>query len=472
MAIHICFPNRPGTFSGKVHVGRRPPRDCGGFLHRIAAIAGNRLLLRRLTGYILSGAMGACLVCNSAIAAELDDTGFQAAYMYVGQSADNADHNSDDFDALQGVANGYPVTDYPYWYFSRYSYDNKDTYIYKVNYIYHLNTNFPLEGRRIRLPDANGDVCWHIGDIDFYNFNSKGYIVAGYDECTDGHAYIAIFDASLIDASYQPDVLLYPNSTIDLAPSDFPVPDGQPQNKQPRAPWVSVRENGRIYSGWGMYDYVNEIFEYEIDWGDVEESVSVLPFNRRTITLKYENGVDFDRWEQQGGDFSTDEHLLYLEYGSLDREKRINVFKVTDENAWYRVQASSIDTLPFLFEHNAEEEPEGLSYFDMNAYGIDVYNAGMPRAELHAILLNNDAGPDNVWIKHYTSRISVDAAYASNVETGQPDKPFKTVAGAASIAWDGSIVNIKGGNYPEYPTLAKPWPFLLNAEGGSAIIGK
>ena len=397
--------------------------------------------------------------------------GFQATYMYIGNSAHDVQHD-DDYDELQGIANGDPAFNYPFWFFSR---NNSSqfiprSYIYKVGYQYHMNDpTYPLEGRRIELPSGSG-YCWHIGDIDFHVYKGRAYIVAGYDNCDGEFPRIAIFKAFDIDSAYPPEQLLYPVSTMKYDPLDFP---NLTSGNKPEAPWVAVRKDGRIYSGYGKRDYVSEIWEFTINWDEVDRNVPLVDYSIRTLLLKHEDGPDFSETNHQGGDFSTDEEFFYLTTGQSEGIKRIHAFAVDEIGVWYRVRESSNSLLPFLYETNSEEEPEGLSYFDMNAYDGTVYHPGMPRSELHVILLNNDLfSSDNIYLKHYTSRIYVDSSYTGAEETGQPDKPSKTVIGAAFIAWDSSIVTMQGGLYPENLTISKPWPILLDAQGGSAIIGQ
>jgi hypothetical protein len=322
------------------------------------------------------------------ISAELDRN-YQGSLHYLGNSA-NDDDRGGLFNETQGIANGEPSIGDNYWYFSKNIDSNRNTYIYRVNYSNHLANNFPYDPRRIRLPGPNSgqNTCDHIGDIDYHVFRGIGYIVAPYEDCGDHKGRIAFFLAKDIDGRQE---LLNPISVM-LVDS---VQNGD-------APWVSVGSNGRIYSSMGSTRKPDRIFEYDINWTNIETRRTSIPFKARIVYLEDEYGSPLSIIHKQGADFSTDGNRFYVVNGYQNSSKDIHVF-VTSDKVWRRIDKSSRTQLPFKFEtHGSDEEPQGLSLFDVNY--IKNYHPRMPRGELHVLLLNNDIGDDNLWIKHYSYR--------------------------------------------------------------------
>ena len=65
--------------------------------------------------------------------------------------------------------------------------------------------------------------------------------------------------------------------------------------------------------------------------------------------------------------------------------------------------------------------------------------------------------------------INVDRAY-NGTELGTPTQPFNTVIEGYNLAWDGTRIKIRSGNYSEVLTLSKQLTIL--AEGGPVTIGR
>jgi hypothetical protein len=190
------------------------------------------------------------------------------------------------------------------------------------------------------------------------------------------------------------------------------------------------------------------------------------------INLLFEDGEPFLAPHWQGADFSSDGRFFYLVngYGSAQvledgviyhgwGSGNIHVFPVQDEPVWQRSEASD-EKAPFRFEVNAEEEPEGCSYFDMR--NADNYHPSMPRGELHVILLNNDAGDDNVWIKHYTSVIDVE---------GDEDLEDVFYNKWGEGVWDGSVLLLESGTY-QGPMVLGGKHVLVTTSDGPAVLGE
>lgn len=373
--------------------------------------------------------------------------GFQAAFLYKGNSAN--DHEpGDDFEELQGIANGDPYIGDAYWYFSRNEWPNDITRLFRVSYGEHLGSYFARDLKIVRLqlfPEALH--CKHVGDIDYHQYNNEGYLLAPYYKCTNQRAYVAVFRADdLGDSGGYIDV----HALIDVTAV-----------QKDAAIWAAVTKDGRIFSA-SRVPADNAIFEYTVDWNVIEAGGIFGYADYRKISLIFnEPGGDIPTY-WQGGDFSSDDELFYFTHGESGGPGHIFVFEVESENAnWYSIRKSSNSDMPFKFEVHAEEEMEGCSYFDMN--GVTGYQADMPRSELHVILLNNDYdSADNAWIRHYSSVI--DVANGESVHHTYYDKWGEGV-------WNGSILRIETGTINEKVTLSGKRVKIVSG-GGPVIIGE
>lgn len=189
----------------------------------------------------------------------------------------------------------------------------------------------------------------------------------------------------------------------------------------------------------------------------------------RTCTLQDEGGAPLARHHKQGAVFSPSGDLFVMStgYGTENSDPvldGIHVFK-TGGSTWTRIAHSTNGYGLFNFMWNpADEEPEGMTWIDLDTAGI----LGMT-GQLHILLLNNDdADSDNIFFKHYTSRIYVDAAYPSG--NGTLYTPFPTVGEASALAWDGCEILIRAGSYNESVTFNRR--SRISTYGGTVIIGR
>jgi hypothetical protein len=83
------------------------------------------------------------------------------------------------------------------------------------------------------------------------------------------------------------------------------------------------------------------------------------------------------------------------------------------------------------------------------------------------MLDNDQPDDDDIYFYHYTNIIRVNSA--SSCQTGTPACPFRTVSGAANLAWNGSEIRIQAGSYDETLTISQR--VRITAEGGMARIG-
>ncbi len=385
--------------------------------------------------------------------------GHQAAYLYLTNSADN-DIRQGHYKGLAGIANGDPAAGDPYWYLSR-----KPRHIYRIPYSEHLGTNFAFEYRAVRVRGKTGRACDHIGDIDNASVEVDGeriaYLVGGFDNCHDGNrGQLAFFLAADIG---EVGGVLEAHAEVDV---------GEVQQKG--APWAAFgaetkllvdgawRPAVRVYSSSGSTRDSNAIFEYVVLWEDVQKG-GRIPYrsHRRIDLVDFDgNAVHLDR--RQGGDLSTDGELFFVSQGMTDynwedaeirqTDRRLLAFEVGPEGSpWKLLKRSNNGRKPFQFQTSSDQEPEGLSYFDVNE--IPGYRSNMPRGELFVTMIdhftkkcwgpwyNKECTHQAVFIKHYTGRIKL--------------RPGDSITGAVLDdwhghgAWDRSVVMLEPGTYRE-----------------------
>ena len=101
----------------------------------------------------------------------------------------------------------------------------------------------------------------------------------------------------------------------------------------------------------------------------------------------------------QGGTFADDRHL-YISCGYYEDPHPSWGLHLFDMRTHRRIVRSTNGSGSFNYEFHpggsTDEEPEGLTYWD-----LDGRNVPGIRGQLHAILLDNDANGDDVYFKHY-----------------------------------------------------------------------
>jgi len=238
------------------------------------------------------------------------------------------------------------------------------------------------------------------------------------------------------------------------------------------ASWVAVDPDGLVYTS--SNDAPGWVYIYNLDWDGLAQNGTLSLQKVGQFQLFDESGVLLGVGPQ-GGVFSESGDLLYINNGYYDdynsHKDGISVFDMQTKR---RIAHSTVDsTQPFWYYYDwggcdddpgiCNEEPEGLTIWDLDdgrAPGIS--------GQLHVLVLDNDLYDDDVYIRHYTNKIYVDSAY-SGEERGKPTQPFNTVGEANAMAWDGALISIKAGSYPESLTFSKRVGLL--AEGGTVYIG-
>jgi hypothetical protein len=120
------------------------------------------------------------------------------------------------------------------------------------------------------------------------------------------------------------------------------------------------------------------------------------------FVLRDERGTPLVLDSLQGGAFA-DDHHLYISCGYYKDPHPSWGIHLFDMRTQRRVARSTNGSGSFDYEFHAEgpydEEPEGLTYWDLDGRGAPGISG-----QLHAILLDNDSNGDDVYFKHYRVR--------------------------------------------------------------------
>ncbi|MGH7820443.1 MAG: HYR domain-containing protein [Candidatus Binatia bacterium] len=183
--------------------------------------------------------------------------------------------------------------------------------------------------------------------------------------------------------------------------------------------WVAVDPGGALVSS--EFEDVTELRRYAIDWARLRDTgeavISFLDF----VVLQDETGAPLELEHLQGGEFADDDgSILYLSngfLGSQDPSWGVHVFRTRSGSGAEcrglggscvvarRIERSHDGPGGFAYEFDPSdcvncprEEPEGLTFWDLDADG----RAPGVGGQLHVILLDNDEdSSDDVYVKHY-----------------------------------------------------------------------
>ncbi len=240
----------------------------------------------------------------------------------------------------------------------------------------------------------------HAGDPAYYAHDGHGYVFVPLEEGTLGPA-VAVYraDASLALLGW--------------------TPLGTAEPAQTALAWCAFDQEGFLYAGNHEVTVLNR---YSVDWDRLTygDGAVVVDFLGH-VQLRDENGqpLSLESWEQ-GGAFADDERLpfplLYLINGNMDDpcDCGIHVFEMRESLTGdecepgadpclvaRRVDRSTNGGVYFSYEYHPGydqyEEPEGLTFWDLDADGRAPGIGG----QLHAIMLDNELLCDDVYIKHY-----------------------------------------------------------------------
>jgi hypothetical protein len=171
-----------------------------------------------------------------------------------------------------------------------------------------------------------------------------------------------------------------------------------PLPRQQKAGWCAIDSTGILLSSNSRVtprDAKGEgpVFRYRI-----QPKTKSLAFLGRFL-LRDEQGTPVVLDTMQGGTFA-DDHHLYISCGFDEGSHPSWGLHLFDLRTQRRIVRSTNGSGSFNYEFHpggsTDEEPEGLTYWD-----LDRRNAPGIKGQLHAVLLDNDANGDDVYFKHY-----------------------------------------------------------------------
>jgi hypothetical protein len=169
-----------------------------------------------------------------------------------------------------------------------------------------------------------------------------------------------------------------------------------PLPKQEKAGWCAINSKGVLLSSNSRVTPrgaagEGPLFRYRIEG-------TTLKFLDRVV-LRDEQGAPVVLDSMQGGTFADDRHL-YIACGYYENPHPSWGLHLFDMRTQRRIARSTNGSGSFNYEFHpggsTDEEPEGLTYWN-----LDSRNAPGIQGQLHAILLDNDANGDDVYLKHY-----------------------------------------------------------------------
>jgi hypothetical protein len=378
---------------------------------------------------VLAGILGLLMLAKSAFSVWAGEN-YQAYYLFLGNDPDELE--SDWSSEAQGLTH-----DDDHWYITQRGTIWRVPVSVNLN---HLSTNTPGVQRRqlSSVLQLTAEGYNHFGDPSHFRFQGQGYLIVPIENLPS-RAGVAVFRADET-----------------LAYLDHVTINTHLNNLQDHTSWSGVDQLGRIYSSNSAN--VSRIFRYTVDWPTLVQTAQLDMQFDMSIDLLSENGHTLVLDAVQGGVFTDDRQRLYMV---------ANGIHVFDTSNWRRVQVSKNGRGYFNYEFDdsffVREEPEGITIWDLE-------NTASPhRGQLHVMLLDNDVFGDDIYIKHYTGTIHVDATN-SGEQAGTPERPFRSVRGAVNLAWDGAEISIRANVYPENITISKA--VRLVAKGGTVRIGE
>lgn len=380
-----------------------------------------------------------CLIAMGLLAGQARAGVFDIShYLYVG--SDPLDERLDWSDGAQGIAH-----DATHWYLAQ------QGGLWRVPVSVDLGSlTFNTPGISYvplsSIPQLTGDGYDHLGDLVCYEHEGNGYVLVPIE--ADSRAGVAVFRAGPTLA-YIDHINLFPDA----------------ESRQSHWSWAAVDPEGRLYSS--NFDDVDRLFRYQVDWAHLDSTDELLISNSSAEEILLHSGEGVLTLSKvQGGEFTPGGELLYMLTGYPLTDSDGHGLHVFETSGFFRVAGSSNGLGPFNYEFSpiTGDEPEGVTIWDLEG------TASPHRGQMHALLLDNEVGDtDKVYVKHYTDVIMVDRAHTGS-QTGTPELPFRTIAGALGLAWGGAEVRVRAGSYSGVPAIAQC--VRLSAEGGLVRISQ
>jgi hypothetical protein len=218
----------------------------------------------------------------------------------------------------------------------------------------------------------------HFGDLDHY----LGYLFIPVEG--DGEEkVVAVFKAS---------------NLAHVASAPLILSNGR---RQPRAGWVAIHPvSGLLYTSDNTIDGDRPIFIYKFDLEQLKQGKFKLE-HRDSLFLRDKDGHKMGiKPYLQGGVFSSDGNTLFLSNGKYATPQEDSGLWLFDARTGKKLMKSAQSGgFEYTFHTKSKlEEPEGITFVDLDQRKAP----GIPGGQLHAILLDNDAGSaDEFYFKHY-----------------------------------------------------------------------
>jgi Bacterial TSP3 repeat/Thrombospondin type 3 repeat len=322
-------------------------------------------------------------------------------HTYLGNRPSSSD-NPDWSENAQGIAN-----DGQHWFFT----NRYGLYKYAANW---REVDGADDGKLqvVSLPPELFPLGMdHFGDLDYY----AGYLFVPFednDEDCHWEPSCPPYGTSCVVCEHNaPYAIIGVFRASDLAFVDWvDVTD-----HQAKAGWLAIDPvEGLLYSSSNLIDANSGLFRYSIDVGKIENgtqgdflaparSVPVVEFDGLPVIgeFTYVQGGVFSPW----GD-------LYLSVGKAgdsasDTHGGLHLLRRTLDCSAFRIIESSVNVSDhahdpvFAYEYDPGstglgQEPEGIDWWNRD----NDPNSRYP-GQLHAILLDNQVGDDQLWLKHY-----------------------------------------------------------------------
>lgn len=225
---------------------------------------------------------------------------------------------------------------------------------------------------------------------------------AGYDHFGDLDQYGGFLFIPL-EGSRTPQIAVFRSHDLSVVGS-FVL------TRQKQAGWCALRlesDGLYLYTSNNVIDGANPIFRYRIDllqlYANPANAAAAFQFVNSVALYQGSTPLNIKPY-LQGGEFSPDGSHLFLING------KASDFNAKDGGIWvfrgapFQFITKSTDQSnagSFIYEFHPGwskyEEPEGLTFWDLDGGQAP----GLPGGQLHVILLDNDSGGDEIYIKHY-----------------------------------------------------------------------
>lgn len=213
--------------------------------------------------------------------------------------------------------------------------------------------------------------------------------------------------------------------------------------------WCAINpENGFLYTSDKHLSHVTSskyspVVCYSIDY-DLLENQQILSLTEvERIILKGKSGSPVTLKHMQGGTFDNENHLFLMNGYCKDFNEKDGGISVYNIQTGIAVAKSQSGSGSFNYEFHPGwskyEEPEGLTYWDLNDG-----RAPNIRGVLHAIMLDNDVSDDDLYFKHYDKVLTsignantfpdLDKIYIANKNPGCLEVHQKICSWADNIA--------------------------------------